>query len=62
MRKKFGHLMWDCEELGLVGWVVLVLSFLLTLKDMEVKHHMVLGIFCFKGRHLITILKKIFVN
>lgn len=54
--------MWDCEELGLVGWVVLVVSFLLTLKDMEVKHHMVLGIFCFKGRHLITILKKIFVN
>lgn len=58
MRERFGHLVWDCGELRLVGWVVLMLSFLLTFKDMEVKHHMVLGIFCFKGRDLINNFKE----
>lgn len=35
-------------------WAVLILSFLLAFKDMELEHHIVRGIFCFKGRDLIN--------
>lgn len=35
-------------------WVVLMLSFLLIFKYMELEHHIVTGIFCFKGKDLIN--------
>lgn len=54
MRDRFGHLMWDCGGLRLVGSMVLMLSFLLAFKDMELEHNVVIGTFCFRGRELIN--------
>lgn len=48
MRERFGHLMWDFGGLRLVGWVVLM-SFLPVFKDMELEHHIVIGIFWFNN-------------
>lgn len=38
----------------LVGWVVLMLWFVLAFKEMEMEHQVVIGIICFKDRELIN--------
>lgn len=51
------------EELRLVGWVVLMLCFVLAFKDMEMEHPVVIGMNWFKDRELINNFKfQAFVN